>query len=159
MSPTLMFNHLKVGFQRPDDVIDWRRGFRSRWSDNRKKATATTPRMTTPEIRELVTGFIGWELAGEAGKCSVESSRFMPASYYMTLRPSFFICCFFFLLTYLVILSIIINLWSDNSYAHLPSWELLMGFSSEKWFHRGLLACLWLRSCIKCNYLASSVYL
>lgn len=95
MLPKLMFNHLKVGFQRPDDVIDWRRGFRSRWSDNRKKDTATTPTMTTPEIRALVIGFIGWELAGEAGKCSVERSHLiMPASYYMTF-PSFFVCCFF----------------------------------------------------------------
>lgn len=105
MSPKLMFNHLKVGFQRPDDVIDWRWGFRSRWSDNRKKVTATTPRMTTPEIRALVTGFIGWELAGEAGKCSVERSPlFMPASYYMTLHDfhlySFVVV---FLLTCLVI--------------------------------------------------------
>lgn len=68
-----MFNHLKVGFQSPDDVIVWRRDFRSRWTDNRKKAVPTTPRMTTPEIRALVIGFIGWELAGGAGKWSVEN--------------------------------------------------------------------------------------
>lgn len=68
-----MFNHLKVGFQSPDDIVVWRRDFCSRWTDNRKKVAPTTPRMTTPEIRALVTGFIGWELAGDAGKWKFES--------------------------------------------------------------------------------------
>lgn len=68
MSPKLTFNHFKVGFQSL-----WRRDFCNRWTDNRKKVDATTPRTTTPEIRALVTGFIGWELAGEAGKWRFEN--------------------------------------------------------------------------------------
>lgn len=61
------FIHLKVGFQTPEPALDGRRDFSRRRTDSRKKPTLTPPRMTTPEIRALVTGFISWEGSPEAG--------------------------------------------------------------------------------------------
>lgn len=60
------FIHLKAGFQTPEATVKERWDFRKRWSDSRKKAAPIAPRMTTPEIRALVTGFIGRD-GGEAG--------------------------------------------------------------------------------------------
>lgn len=73
-------DHLKAGFQSPDDVIVWRRDLCSRWTDNRQKATPSTARMTTPEIRPMVTGFIGCELAGDAVKWRFENRHFINPS-------------------------------------------------------------------------------
>lgn len=56
-----------MGFQTPEAVRDGRRDFCRRRTDSRKKPTLTPPRMTTPEIRALVTEFIGWEGSPEAG--------------------------------------------------------------------------------------------
>lgn len=134
MSPKLMLNHLNVGFQSSDDITVWRRDFCSRWTDNRKKVAPTMPRMTTPEIRALVTGFIGWELAGDAEKWRFESRHLKGhnCSYehhftWVRFHPFFWSS----LLMCTVIQPISINYGCDNSYAHLPSWELLTGFSSE----------------------------
>ena len=55
-----MFIHLKVVFQTPDAEVAGRRDFFRRRSDSSEKPTLTPPRMTMPEIRALVTGFIGW---------------------------------------------------------------------------------------------------
>lgn len=59
--------HLKPGFQTPEAAIGWRRVFRRRPTDSRQKPTLTPPRMTTPEMRALVTGFSRWEEPSEAG--------------------------------------------------------------------------------------------
>lgn len=62
-----MCGHLKLGFQTPEAAAVERRDFCRRWSNSSKKPTLTTPRMTTPEIRALVTGFMGWEGSPDAG--------------------------------------------------------------------------------------------
>lgn len=62
-----MFVHLKLEFQTPEAVVVGTRDFCRRRADSRKKATLTTPRMTTPEIRALVTRFIGGEGSPDAG--------------------------------------------------------------------------------------------
>lgn len=62
-----MFIHLKPGFQTPEDAVVWRRDFCRRRTESRKKPTLIPPRTTTPTIRALVTGFIGWEGAPDAG--------------------------------------------------------------------------------------------
>lgn len=59
--------HLKLGFQTPEAAVVERRDFCRRCSDSSKKPTLTTPRMTTPEIRALVPGFIAWEGSPDAG--------------------------------------------------------------------------------------------
>lgn len=61
-----MFIHLKLGLQTPEALVVRRRDFCRRRTDSRKKPTLTPPRMTTPEIRALVTGFIGWEGSPDA---------------------------------------------------------------------------------------------
>lgn len=53
--------HLKLGFQAPEGAAVGRRDLRRRRSESRKKPTLTAPRMTTPEISALVSGFIGRE--------------------------------------------------------------------------------------------------
>lgn len=60
------FFHLKPGFQTPAAAIGWRRDFCRRRADIRQKPTLTPPRMTTPEMRALVTGFSSWEEPSEA---------------------------------------------------------------------------------------------
>lgn len=61
-----------------------------------------------------------WKM--EVWKQTLERTQlFMPASFYMS---SLFMCS--------VIQPITINYGRDNSSAHLPSWELLTGFSSER---------------------------
>ncbi len=62
-----MFVHLKLEFQTPEAVGVGRRDFCRRRTESRKKPTLTPPRMTTPEIRALVTGFIGGEGSPDAG--------------------------------------------------------------------------------------------
>lgn len=62
-----MFNHLKLGFQTPEAVVTGRRDLFRRWTDSRQKPTLTPPRMTTPEIRALVTGVIGCEVSDAGG--------------------------------------------------------------------------------------------
>lgn len=59
--------HLKPGFQTPEAAIGWRRDFCRRPTDSRQKPTLTPPRMTTPEMRALVTGVSSWEEPPEAG--------------------------------------------------------------------------------------------
>lgn len=61
-----MFIHLKLGFQTPEAVDVGRWDFSRRRTDSRRKATLTPPRMTTPEIRALVPGFMGWEGSPDA---------------------------------------------------------------------------------------------
>lgn len=62
-----MFIHLKLGFQTPEAVDVGRRDFCRRWTDSRKRHTLIPPRMTTPEIRALVTGFICLEGLPDSG--------------------------------------------------------------------------------------------
>ncbi len=74
-----MFIHLKLGFQTPEAVDVGRRDFCRRWTDSTKKPTLTPPRMTTPEIRALVTGFIGWGRSPDAGGRKVEEKQKLEA--------------------------------------------------------------------------------
>lgn len=70
-----MYVYLKLGFQTPEDATAGRRDFCRRWSDSRKKPMLTPPRMTTPEIKALVTGFAAWRVSADAEKDSVNKSR------------------------------------------------------------------------------------
>lgn len=56
-----MVIHLKLGFQTPEAVSVRGRDFCRRRTNSRKRPTLTPHRMTTPEIKALVIGFIGWE--------------------------------------------------------------------------------------------------
>lgn len=56
-----MVIHLKLGFQTPETVSVRGRDFCRRRTNSRKSPTLTPHRMTTPEIKALVIGFIGWE--------------------------------------------------------------------------------------------------
>lgn len=69
-----------------------------------------------------------WKM--EVWKQTLERTQlFIRASFYMSSLPSFFWSS---LLMCSVIQPITINYGCDNSYAHLPRWELLTGFSSER---------------------------
>lgn len=160
MSPKLMFNHLNVGFQSL-----WRRDFCSRWTDSRKKVTLTTPRMTTPEIRALVTGFIGWELAGDAGKWRFESKHLKEHIYsyehHITWVRFYLFCLLFHLSSHLVRWS-----FSQSSCTTVatilmdtyPAGNCWQDFPLKEWFDRGLLAYFWFCGCIEFYYSISVQY-
>lgn len=140
------FIHLKPGFQTP--VFVWRRDFCTRWTDSRKKPTLTPPRMTTPEIRALVTGFSGWEESSDAVGWKVEtdmisevdkhelswfSFRKKSGNNCLKSSVSMSIC---FLYTQDLVMRDTSNFF-NNAWRSLPSWELLTGVSSEKRFLKG----------------------